>query len=246
LAILTSGCALFDTKEASDAFQQRLPRVGAPGRIPKSLGPGTEVTGVPTDPLDSHPTMLTFDGIKDGKVCFLKREVITGVETDGLSSIDVKDEDPSFLVKRIRATPFVTEAFVSLSQLPPRPTYLPNAGSRLGEPTVVGNRMVHLEGRETLSSTGKPYRSSYEGREWTFRLCGPAPRTSANTRYVTVVHPIVDGDGDQTVLYVWEITDEPIAGELRFPRLGLKRPTAAFNARYRAPSGGPSKRASLP
>lgn len=205
--VALSACSAFEPQEPPDAFQRRIATLQDIGRISTSLSHGTEVAGTATEALND-PELLQFESVTSGKICFTKRITFSGVQTDGITSIDVEDTRPDYLLKRLRSTPYVVEAFASLKAVPPRPTFSENA-TRLDEITPVDTRLVTEEGsRLRVRSDGTIGHTTLTARQWTFRMCGRAPAITADTHYVTVVHHVADAPDDMTVMYAWAISDD--------------------------------------
>lgn len=210
LLLLTSGCATLGLAEKPDAFQQKLALIreakcDAVGRIPPGLtvDPGdvrAKTTGCPMQELD--PRNLQFESLAAGKICFIKRVEVRSGQTKGGPSVGPEESDPEYLLKDMRDPPFVVEAFKTLKGLPPRPAYVRASGTPLDTITVIRNELV----KETVNKeNGKV--GSIDARHFEFRMCGKAPAVTAETRYITVAHPLSALDSADTQLYVWAITD---------------------------------------
>jgi hypothetical protein len=161
---------------------------------------GLTATGVPlpnTENGESH-ARLTFEGVKDGQVCFSEiarpSQMVASEDLDALLQKDLR---------RTRAMDaYRVEAFDTLAAIPKRPSYAEDKGIPL---RIVGGAVVSsTTDLGSMQVVGDRVTDVVQEDLFEFTICGPVPPMTSSTRYLTVAKRVRMESG---ILHVWAVDD---------------------------------------
>ena len=178
------------SRRAGSRMSQRRRSVPAEPRMERRRRRGHRAGGGPP------PVVLMLEQLATAGL-LPKKVLVSGVETNGLQLHQRGDERPELPARATSVRrPTVVEAFPSLRRSLPRALpRCPRAGSKLADLTVFGNRMVSWLAPSGAAAASRAYQGSSTGGV-DLPHVRPAPRVTADTHYITVVHHL-RGD-DQT------------------------------------------------